>query len=142
MQSPLFITDALCIPGSELDCESVRSSGPGGQNVNKVASKVELRFDLPITCALDAATIARLRILAKNRLDAQGRVLVSSQLTRDRSRNLEDARQKLRDLILRALKPPTPRRPTCPTRAAQKRRVQDKRQHSARKQQRRQQLDD
>jgi len=137
MQEPLFVTDAVIIPGSELSWEASRSSGPGGQNVNKVASKVELRFDLPATRALDAETRARLCMLAKNRLDADGRLLLVSQLTRDQMRNLEDARAKLRALILRALERPTPRRPTRPTRASRERRITEKRQQSERKQQRR-----
>ena len=121
---------------SELTFIVSRSGGPGGQNVNKVASKVELRFDLPGTRALDVDTKARLRGLVGARLDADGWVLVISQLTRDQSRNLDDAREKLRLLILRALIRPTPRRQTKVSRAAKARRVADKRQRSTTKQQR------
>src|SRR4051794_22779431 len=93
MLEPLVITVALTIPPGDLSWEATRSSGPGGQNVNKVASKVELRFDLPGTAALGPETKARLRALAANRLDAEGKLLIVSQLTRDQGRNLDDARE-------------------------------------------------
>jgi ribosome-associated protein len=142
MNEPLVVNATIQIPASELAWTAARSSGPGGQNVNKVASKIELRFDLPGTRALDEATKQRLRGLAGGRLDADGWVLIVSQLTRDQGRNLDDARQKLRELILRALVRPTPRRPTRPTRASQERRVSEKRQRAATKQQRRRSHDD
>lgn len=142
MNEPLIINATVQVPPAELTWTAARSSGPGGQNVNKVASKVELRFDLPGTRVLDEMTKARLRTLAGARLDADGWVLIISQLTRDQSRNLEDARDKLRTLILRALERPTPRRPTRPSRAAKERRVADKRQRSSTKQLRRTRPDD
>ena len=130
---PLPINDAITIPPGDLSWEAARSSGPGGQNVNKVASKVELRFDLPGTTALDNWTKDRLRSLAGGRLDAQGRVLIVSQLTRDQSRNLEDARAKLAALVRQALERPKLRFKTKPTRSSQRRRVEDKRRQSDRK---------
>lgn len=142
MNEPLSINAAVQIPLADLAVAAARSSGPGGQNVNKVASKIELRFNLPGTRALDEATKQRLRALAGSRLDADGWLLVTSQLTRDQSRNLEDARDKLRLLILRALERPTPRRPTRPTLASKQRRVADKRQRSTTKQLRRRDADD
>ncbi len=142
MNEPLFINAAVQIPLADLAVAAARSSGPGGQNVNKVASKIELRFNLPGTRALDEATKDRLRAQAGSRLDADGWLLVTSQLTRDQSRNLEDARDKLRVLILRALIRPTPRRPTRPTLASKQRRVADKRQRSTTKQLRRRDADD
>lgn len=140
MNEPLVINNAVTIPASELSWEATRSSGPGGQNVNKVASKIWLRFDLPATSVLDFETKERLRRLVESgsgQLDAEGRVLVGSQLTRDQGRNVEDAREKLRSLILRALIRPTPRRPTRPTRASKERRLTGKRMDAERKQQRR-----
>lgn len=137
MADPLSIHASLTIPAADLDWKAVRSSGPGGQNVNKVASKVELRFDLAGTRALDETTKARLGTLARGRLDAQGRILVVSQKTRDRERNLEDAREKLRQLILRALERETPRRPTRPTTGSRKRRLEGKRRQGERKRERR-----
>jgi ribosome-associated protein len=134
---PLWINPSLSIPSSDLSWEASRSSGPGGQNVNKVASKVELRFNLPGTSALSIEVKARLASLAATRLDANGWILIVSQLTRDQGRNLDDALDKLRQLILRALVRPTPRRPTRPTRASKERRLTEKRHHAERKQGRR-----
>jgi ribosome-associated protein len=133
----LPITVNVTIPASDLRWRAVRSSGPGGQNVNKVSTKVELRFDLPSTRALDAPTKARIRTLAPNRLDAEGRVVVTSERTRAREQNLTDARTKLAMLILRALTPPKPRRPTRPSRASKQRRLDAKRHTSTRKRTRR-----
>lgn len=129
----LVINADLSIPEGDLSWEAARSSGPGGQNVNKVASKVELRFNLPSTAALSGEQKQRLRTLAAGRLDAEGKVMVISQLTRDQSRNLEDAREKLRLLILRALYRPKPRVPTRPTWGSKMRRVDAKRRNSDRK---------
>lgn len=115
---------------------AVRSSGPGGQNVNKVSSKVELRFDFEASEALTQSVKARLRALAKHRLDAEDRILIVSQVTRNQPKNLEDARQRLAELIQRALVVPKPRRPTKPSRAAKRARLNDKRAVSAKKQSR------
>lgn len=136
MSQPLHINDNLTIPAAELSWAASRSSGSGGQNVNKVASKVALRFDLPGTAVLDEAAKARLRGLSGVRLDAAGWVLVISQLTRDQVRNLEDARQKLSELVQAALRKPKARRPTRPGPGARERRLQDKRRHAERKRQR------
>jgi ribosome-associated protein len=137
MSTPLYINDKVTVPAKELTWAAARAGGPGGQNVNKVSSKVELRFDLANTTALDDETRGKLRTIAANRLDQDGRVLVISQLTRDQIRNLEDAREKLRDLILQALFRPQVRKPTKPSRRQKARRVADKRQHSAKKRDRR-----
>ena len=102
-----------------------------------MASKIELRFDLPGTQALSLEVKERLRSIAGSRLDADGWILVVSQLTRDQSRNLEDALSKLRQLILVALVRPTPRRTTRPTRASRERRLDEKRKNAERKQGRR-----
>jgi ribosome-associated protein len=134
---PIVVNDAITVPLRDLSWEATRSSGPGGQNVNKVASKVELRFDLPATGVLSIEVKARLARLAAGRLDADGRILLTSQLTRDQGRNLADACAKLRLLILRALERPKPRRPTRPTLGSRERRITSKKQQSERKQQRR-----
>ncbi len=85
----LFVTDALTLPSAELAWTAVRAGGPGGQNVNKVATKIELRFDLPGSVVLGAAVRARLATLARGRLDAEGRVLITCDETRSQLQNLE-----------------------------------------------------
>ena len=132
----LVVTPNLTIPARELDWVAVRSSGPGGQNVNKVSSKVELRFDFEASEALLASVKTRLRGLARHRLDADGCILIVSQLTRNQPQNLKDARQRLAELIAQALIVPKRRRKTKPSLAAKKRRVKDKRATSLKKQSR------
>jgi ribosome-associated protein len=132
----LVVRADLTIPQRELIWVAVRSSGPGGQNVNKVSSKVELRFDFEASTALSASVKTRLRRLAEHRLDAEGRILIVSQLTRNQPQNLTDARERLADLIGKALLVPKPRRPTRPSKAAKRRRVADKRVVAAKKQSR------
>jgi ribosome-associated protein len=133
----LRIDDRVVIPAADLSWSAARSSGPGGQNVNKVASKVDLRFDLEGTSAFDAAQKARLRASAGARIDAEGRLVIVSQATRDQSRNLEDARAKLREIVLRALRPPKKRRATKPSRASKEDRLRSKKALSAKKEGRR-----
>jgi ribosome-associated protein len=126
MSTPLVITDKITLPGSDLEWSAVRASGPGGQNVNKVASKIELSFDFEGTVAISDAAKTRLRVLAKNSLDAEGRILVKSEKTRDQLKNLNDARAKLKEMILASLVEPKKRKPTKPSRSAKKKRVEGK----------------
>ena len=134
--TPLAVRDGLVIPPADFTWDAVRASGAGGQNVNKVASKVELRFDLPGTRALADDVKERLRALARNRLDAAGWLVVTSQRTRDQSRNLDDAREKVRKLVLAALTVPKTRKATKPSKGAKARRLSDKKHIAARKQSR------
>ena len=134
MLGDLVVGRGLVIPEAELEWTGVRSSGPGGQNVNKVSSKVELRFAFERSRALSAPVKARLRLIAATRLDAAGRLLIVSQATRDQPRNLMDARDKLAVIVRAALDVPKRRRPTAPTRGSRQDRLRDK-QHNAQKKQ-------
>jgi ribosome-associated protein len=134
---PIRISRRVRVPGEAITWRAVRSSGPGGQNVNKVASKVELRIDLDAVVGLDAPARARLETLTAGRRDSRGRLLVTSQRTRDQARNLEDAREKVRHLVARALITPKRRRRTRPPAAAMEKRLRQKRLRGARKRERR-----
>ena len=126
MSTPLVINDKITLPGSDLEWSAVRASGPGGQNVNKVNSKIELNFDFESTVALNDHVKERLRKAAKNTMDGEGRIQVISQKTRDQGKNLADARDKLREMILEALVIPKKRKPTKPSKGATKRRIETK----------------
>jgi ribosome-associated protein len=136
MAERIVVTPGVVVPAAALSLHTSRSSGPGGQNVNKVASKVELRVDLERVEGLSDEARARLRSLAESRLDADGRLLVVSQRTRDQHRNLEDARDKVLALVRRAMIRPRTRRPTRVTASAKARRLDEKKRRSAHKRRR------
>jgi ribosome-associated protein len=132
----LEVTGSLIVPGSELEWTAVRASGPGGQNVNKVATKVVLRFD-PRSPSLSAKVSERLQRLAAGRLDAEGRIAIHCDTSRSQSKNLSLARERLIELIQAALVVPKKRRPTKPSKAAKRARLEGKRQTGEKKRQRR-----
>ncbi len=126
------------IPREELDVTFARSSGPGGQNVNKVNSKVLMRWSPATSGSLPEAV--RTRFLSKfaSRLTATGDLVLTSQKYRDQHRNIDDCLSKLDQMIAAVALPPTPRRPTKPTRATLRRRAEAKSAQSNKKEQRRQ----
>ncbi|HWZ90395.1 MAG TPA: alternative ribosome rescue aminoacyl-tRNA hydrolase ArfB [Polyangiaceae bacterium] len=135
IMGPLVVAHVV-IPEAELRWTAVRASGPGGQNVNKVASKIDLRFDFEQSAALSDELKARIRVTARARLDAEGRLQITSQLTRNQPDNLEDARSKLAEIVRSALVTPKKRRKTKPSRAKKAARVAEKRVNAQKKQSR------
>jgi ribosome-associated protein len=121
------VTPHISIPESEIALSFVRSSGPGGQNVNKVATACELRFDARRSLALPADVAVRLMKLAGRKLTRDGIIVISADRFRSQEQNREDAVKRLVELIREAAKPPPPkRRPTRPTKASVERRLKSK----------------
>src|SRR5262245_51946546 len=127
----ITVSDTVRVPAGALSVRAVRSSGPGGQNVNKVASKIDLRVDLEAIEGLSDRARERLRRAAANRLDTDGRLIVTSQESRDQSRNLEIAREKVRRLVTTALHEPRVRRATRPSAAAKEQRLATKKRRAS-----------
>ncbi len=126
----LQITDSIAIDESELEERFVRASGPGGQNVNKVASAVELRFDASRSPALDDEVRERLKRIAGSRMTAEGVIVIDARRFRTQAQNREDARERLAEMLRSALTRPKRRRKTRPTAASREQRIQSKRRRS------------
>jgi len=133
---PLDIAPGIVIPDEELEWKFIRSSGPGGQNVNKVASAAQLRFLLPRNTSLPAAARNRLRRLAGRKLADDGSILFKAVSARSQEQNRRAAQDRLEALIRAALVEPKIRRSTRPTRASKERRIESKKRRGATKQQR------
>lgn len=127
------VTRAIAIDESELAWDFVRSSGPGGQNVNKVATTAQLRFHAARSPAIRPDVLERLRRLAGSRMTREGEILITAGRFRTQERNRRDALDRLVDLIRRAARRPKRRKPTRPTAASRERRLQEKRHRSQRK---------
>lgn len=127
----------ITIDESEIEEHFVRASGPGGQHVNRAATAVQLRFDVANSPSLPDDVRGRLQRLAGNRLTEDGVLVIDAQRFRSQSRNRQDARRRLVDLVRRASQPPKVRHKTRPTRASQERRLREKQRRSEKKRLRR-----
>lgn len=127
------VTRQIRIDERELEERFSCAPGPGGQNVNKVSTAVQLRFDVARSASLPEEIRERLMRLGGNRVSAEGVLLIDAHRHRTRERNRQDARSRLLQLLKQAATPPKQRKPTRPTRASQRRRLEDKRAHGATK---------
>lgn len=125
------ITDSIILDEREIEEQFVRASGPGGQNVNKLATAVQLRFDVRHSPSLPHAVRARLERLAGRRLTTDGVLVIIAQRHRTQERNREDALGRLVELVRQAAVAPKPRRPTKPTKASRERRIERKKRRSS-----------
>ena len=126
----IHVTSSISIDERELEERFIRASGPGGQNVNKLSTAVQLRFDVRHSPSLPAGVRARLERLAGRRLTRDGVLIITAQRHRTQERNRQDALDRLIELIRHAAVPPVPRRPTRPTAGSRERRLQSKKQRS------------
>ena len=136
------VTLGIAIPEEEIEERFIHAGGPGGQNVNKVASAVQLRFDAAGSPTLLPEVRQRLIRIAGSRASSDGELVITARRFRTQEANRRDARQRLAALVEQALSEPRPRHATRPTRTARERRLQDKAQRGAVKRQRAQPADD
>ena len=129
----IYVTDDIALYEREVKCHFVRSSGPGGQNVNKVATAVQLRFDVLASESIGEEVKRRLKRHAGKRMGEDGVLRISAQRFRTQERNREDAIERLVALIRAAAKPPKPRRKTRTPRASKEQRLSDKQRRSGTK---------
>ena len=137
MSADIVVTPRLTIPAGELSMSFARSGGPGGQNVNKVSSKVELRWNPVTSSALTDDDRSLLLERLASKLTTDGTLIITSTLTRDQMKNRDDAQSKLALIVRTALHRDKPRRETKPSRASKRRRVADQRHRSEIKKNRR-----
>jgi ribosome-associated protein len=130
----LVVTPHVSIPDEELEWKFIRSSGPGGQNVNKVASAVQLRFLLPRNLSLPTTAKNRLRRMAGQRLIDDGSILISARSERSQEQNRRDALERLAGLVRAALIEPKIRKKTRPTLGSKERRIESKKRRGTTKQ--------
>jgi len=130
------ITPTLALDDRDLHTDFIRAAGPGGQNVNKVATAVQLRFDLHGVTPLPAEARARLEKLAGSRLTTEGVIVIEARRYRTQEQNRQDAEARMAALVLKALVRPRTRRPTRPTASARAERVEHKKVRGATKRQR------
>lgn len=136
MSDDIIINDLVVIPGSELQYTASRSSGPGGQHVNKTDSRIQVRWNIPGSRALSDFLKRRVMQVLATRLTDDGDLLLASDSNRSQRRNKEDVTQRLAALVREALVPPKPRRKTKPTRASRQKRLDAKKKRSDVKKQR------
>lgn len=131
--APRISSDKFRVPRNEVSLAFSRSSGAGGQNVNKVNSKAEVRWDIAASDSVPQDVLGRFLSRYRNRLDAEGLVFVTSERERDRERNIEDAISKIEEMVMTVWEKPKPRIKTKPTKGSKKRRLNEKAAHGEKK---------